>query len=75
MVHWKRAMCLVVKGKVQILKESERIIRGAEGFIMKVPAVLKLIKIIRTLYKNRIPFSKKNVLYKRWIQMWLLRKR
>jgi len=61
-VHWKRAMCLVVKGKVQVLKESERIIRGAGGFIMKVPAVLKLIKVIRTLYKNRIPFSKKNVL-------------
>ena len=61
-VHWKRAMCLVVKGKVQVLKESERIIRGAEGLITKVPAVLKLIKVIRTLYKNRIPFSKKNVL-------------
>jgi len=27
-------MCLVVKGKVQVLKESERVIRSAEGFIL-----------------------------------------
>jgi 5-methylcytosine-specific restriction endonuclease McrA len=61
-VHWKRAMCLVAKGKVQVLKSSERIIRTAEGIIMKVPAVMKLIKLIRALYRTRVPFSKKNVL-------------
>jgi 5-methylcytosine-specific restriction endonuclease McrA len=53
---------LVVKGKVQVLKQSERIIRTAGGIIIKVPAVMKLIKFIRTLYINRVPFSKKNVL-------------
>ena len=61
-VNWKRAMCLIVKGKVQVLKHSERIVRTAEGIIIKVPAVMKLIKLIRTLYINRVPFSKKNVL-------------
>jgi len=61
-VHWKRAMCLVAKDKVQVLKSSERIIRTAEGMIMKVPAVMKLIKLIRALYRTRVPFSKKNVL-------------
>jgi len=52
----------MVKGKVQVLKHSERIIRTAGGIIIKVPAVMKLIKLIRTLYINRVPFSKKNVL-------------
>ena len=61
-VNWKRAMCLVAKGKVQILRNSERIVRTAEGIVMKVPAVMKLIKLIRTLYRTRVPFSKKNVL-------------
>ena len=55
-------MCLMAKGKVQVLRHSERIIRTAEGIIVKIPAVMKLIKLIRTLYVNRVPFSKKNVL-------------
>ena len=61
-VDWKRAMCLLAKGKVQVLKHSERLIRTAGGIAVKVPAVMKLIKLIRTLYVNRVPFSKKNVL-------------
>ena len=61
-VGWKRAMCLVAKGKVQVLKHSERIVRSAEGIAIKLPAVMKLIKLIRVLYRNRVPFSKRNVL-------------
>ncbi len=61
-VDWKRAMCLMIKGKVQVLKHSARIVRTAEGIIIKVPAVMKLIKLIRALYINRVPFSKKNIL-------------
>lgn len=61
-VDWKRAMCLLAKGKVQVLKYSERIIRTAEGIVLKIPAVMKLIKLIRTLYRTKVPFSKKNVL-------------
>ncbi|MBW1985246.1 MAG: HNH endonuclease [Deltaproteobacteria bacterium] len=61
-VHWKRAMCLITKGKVKVLKNSERIIKTAEGLVIKVPLVMKLIKLIRTLYRNKVPFSKKNVL-------------
>ena len=62
MVDWKRAMCLIAKGKVQVLRQSERLIRTAEGIAVKVPLVMKLIKLIRKLYLNRVPFSKKNVL-------------
>jgi 5-methylcytosine-specific restriction endonuclease McrA len=62
MVNWKRAMCLMAKDKVQVLRQSERVIRSGEGLVIKVPAVMKLIKLIRTLYVNRVPFSKKNVI-------------
>ena len=61
-VNWKRAMCLIAKGKVQVLRHSQRLIRTAEGLAVKVPSVMRLIKLIRTLYINRVPFSKKNVL-------------
>ena len=62
MVDWKRAMCLIAKDKVQVLRQSDRVVRTAEGIAIKVPMVMKLIKLIRKLYLNRVPFSKKNVL-------------
>ena len=61
LVNWKRAMCLLSKGKVQVLEHSEMLIRTAEGIAIKVPAVMRLIKLIKTLYVNRVPFSKRNV--------------
>jgi 5-methylcytosine-specific restriction endonuclease McrA len=60
-IDWKRAMCMVAKGKVQVLRYSDRIVRCAEGAVCKIPAVLKLTKLIRVLYRNRVPFSKRNV--------------
>jgi len=61
-VDWKRAMCLLTKDKITVLKYSKRIVKTAEGVVMKIPAVMKLIKLIRTLYRTRVPFSKRNVL-------------
>ncbi len=62
MVNWKRAMCLVSKGKVQVLTYSGRIINGVQGMVFKAPAVMRLTKLIRTIYRARVPFSKRNVL-------------
>jgi len=62
-VNWKRAVCLVIKGKVEVLKYTDRVITNAEKTIaMKIPAVIKLIKIIRSLYRSKVPFSKRNVM-------------
>jgi 5-methylcytosine-specific restriction endonuclease McrA len=61
-VDWKRALCLVVKNKVQVLSYSERVVNGAEGYVLRVPAVMKLVKLIRALYRTRVPFSKRNIL-------------
>ena len=61
-VDWKRALRLVVKNKVTVLSYSQHLVRGAEGMVMRIPAVLKLIKLIRAVYRSRVPFSKRNVL-------------
>jgi len=61
-IGWKKAMCLISKSKTEIIKYSNRVIRTARGELIKVPLVMRLIKFIRTLYKNRVPFSKKNVM-------------
>ena len=61
-VSWKRAMGLVIKGKVQVIKYSDRIIRTAEGMAVKVPMVMRLMTLIRSLYRTRVHFSKRNIL-------------
>ncbi len=62
LVGWKRAMCLVAKNKVQVLQYADREIRCVEGMVRKVPAVMRLIKLIRAVYRSRVPFSKRNIL-------------
>ena len=62
LVDWKKAMCLLANEKVQVLTYSQRIIRTAEGLLLRVPAVMRLIKLIRSLYRSRVPFSKANIL-------------
>lgn len=61
-VSTKKALCLLAKEKTEVLKYSEQVIRTAMGLVMKVPAVMRLVKLIRTIYKARVPFSKKNVM-------------
>lgn len=61
-VSWKKAMILLAKGKVECIKYSKKVIKDAYGRIIKVPAVMRLIKLIRTLYRTKVPYSKKNVM-------------
>lgn len=61
-VDWKRAVCLLVKEKVKVLRYSGKTVMTGEGLKVDIPLVIKLIKFIRTVYRSRVPFSKKNVL-------------
>jgi 5-methylcytosine-specific restriction endonuclease McrA len=60
-VHWKRAVCLIAKGKVEVLKDSSQTVRNSAGSIFKIPAVMRLIKLIRTIYRTGVAFCKKNI--------------
>ncbi|KKM84744.1 hypothetical protein LCGC14_1296120 [marine sediment metagenome] len=61
-VSWQKAIRLLVKGKASVLKYTEISLKTAENVMIKIPAVMKLIKIIRTIYRTRVPFSKKNIM-------------
>jgi 5-methylcytosine-specific restriction endonuclease McrA len=61
-VDWKRAVCLLVKEKVKVLRYSAQTVKTGEGLMVKVPLVIKLINLIRTVYRSRVPFSRRNVL-------------
>lgn len=60
-VSWKRAIRLIVKGKAESLKDSTREVITTGGKKILVPALMRLIKIVRNVYRNRVPFSKKNI--------------
>ncbi len=61
LVSWKRAMVLLVSGKVEVVRESSRMIRTvSETF--RVPAIVRLVKYIRTIYRREVPLSRKNVI-------------
>lgn len=62
-VNWRKALCLLIKGKTEVLKYSDQVIRNGEGEIVtKLPLVMKLLKIVRMIYRNKVPFSKRNVM-------------
>ena len=63
MVSWQKAITLMVKGKTEVLRYTEKIVSNFEKtVIFKIPAVMKLIKIIRVIYRTGVPFNKRNVI-------------
>lgn len=60
-VTWQKAVCLVFKEKARVLKYSDRLIYGV-GRVFRAPAVMVLVKVVRSVYRSRVPFNKKNVL-------------
>ena len=63
MVSWQKAITLIVKGKTEVLRYTEKIVSNFEKtVIFKIPAVMRLIKIIRIIYRTGVPFNKRNVI-------------
>ena len=61
-VSWKRGIRLMLTGKSEALKFSDKTIRCADGSEFPVPLVIRLIKVIRMIYRNRVPYSKRNIM-------------
>jgi 5-methylcytosine-specific restriction endonuclease McrA len=61
LISWQKAMTLLFAGKVEIVKESEKIVRTV-SHAFRVPAIIRLIKFIRRVYRREVPFSRKNIL-------------
>ena len=61
-ITWKRALTLIENGKAEVLKESDRIVKNVGGsFIFPIPYIIRLVKLIRKIYKKGVPWSKRNV--------------
>lgn len=59
---WKNAVCLLIEEKAETLKETERIVRNSDRtVVVTVPTVIRLVKFIRSIFKTKVPYSKRNV--------------
>ncbi|MCX5861400.1 MAG: HNH endonuclease [Desulfomonile sp.] len=61
LISWQRAMVLLFSGKVEVVKESDRLVRTVSK-TFRIPAVIRLYKFIRQIYRREVPFSRKNIL-------------
>jgi len=61
-VNWKRAVKLLVKEKAEVIKESDKPLRGTFSAIKNIPLVMRLIYMVKSVYQNKVPYSRKNVL-------------
>jgi 5-methylcytosine-specific restriction endonuclease McrA len=46
---------------VEVVKESDRLVRTVSK-TFRIPAVIRLYKFIRQIYRREVPFSRKNIL-------------
>ena len=57
----RRALKLIAKGKVTVEKYSKRIVRTVTEDIA-VPLILRLVYLVRQIYRKAVTWSKKNVM-------------
>jgi len=62
-VSLKKAIKYIINKKVEVIKTTTKMITNAEKtFTIKAPLVVRLIKMVRIIYKNKVPFSKRNII-------------
>jgi 5-methylcytosine-specific restriction endonuclease McrA len=61
LISWQRAMVLLLSEKVEVVKESDKLVRTVSR-TFRIPAIIRLIKFIRQMYRREVPFSRKNIL-------------
>lgn len=60
---WKNAVCLLLEGKAETLKETTKIVRNCDRTVeVTVPLVVRVVKFIKSIFKKEVPFSKKNII-------------
>lgn len=59
---WKNAVCLLIEGKAETLKETKKIVRNHDRTVeVTVPLFIRVIKYVRKIFKQKVPYSARNV--------------
>ena len=62
LIDKRRAIKLLYRGKCEVVVPSHEFIENAEKTIkIVVPKVLRLLNMVKSIFKNEVPFSKRNV--------------
>ena len=61
-VSWKRALNLIMKGKAEIVEETDKVVKNFEGTkIFNIPSIIKLLTFVKNVYKANVTFNKINI--------------
>lgn len=61
-VSLKKAIKYIVNDKVEVVKAVPDLFKNSAGTVcIKIPLIVRLIKMIRSIYKSRVPYSKRNI--------------
>ncbi len=62
LISWQKAVKLICKAKVEIIKTSKKVIHNFEKTLeIFIPEVIRLMKYVRNLWKVRVPFNKRHI--------------
>lgn len=56
-ITWRRAVKLIYMGKVDIVQQTDQVIGR-----FRLPSVLRLVHLVRSVFKRQVGWSKRNVL-------------
>lgn len=61
-IDWKRSIVLLYQGKAETIKDSDKTVYNHNKTCSYIiPKVIRLIKYVTQIFKNKIPYSKSNV--------------
>lgn len=62
-ISWKKAVCLVIKEKVEVISETSRRIKTSNSSLnIFVPKVLRLLHLVKNVYTRKAAFTPRNLL-------------
>lgn len=62
MIPWERSIVLIYQGKAETVKDTDTVIYNQDrSYSFVVPRVIRLVSFVTSLYKNKIPYSKRNI--------------
>lgn len=59
-IDWQRAMCLLTRGRVEVLETHDREARSV-SFTFKIPAVVRLLRYVKIRRSEHVPFTRANI--------------
>ena len=60
-VSWQKAIKYLMNAKAEVIKATEDAIHTVDNMLAK-PLIVRLLKMVKGVYKKKVPFSYKNVL-------------